>query len=447
MPADGSIGAPADPSRWRDARAWFLTRRPVLRESAAQTERDARLRAFRVAGITSVNLITEVHQAIDDALRDGTTLDEFKKRVGAKLAEEWGAPNARRVETIFRTNVQSAYNAGRYAEMTRPAVLAVRPFWKYVAILDGRTTATCAPLNGVIAKHDDDFWKDHFPPLHFNCRSTVVSLSRGETERAGGVKPVPDAKKPGKGFGTRPDLAGTEVEPTQRAGVEVRAAHDEKIEAVQSLEHVDEVRGDPPPTRVASDATPEERAEVVAEVAAHIGGEIDLAGLRPFVSRPENKLDAIMVHDQFEGDHKVPPSQRDDRVGGFYDPSTRRIHINRLHALSGYGRVGPLGTQVGVASHAASPEEFMARVALHELMHHAIRSGPIPAALLERVEQVAAASATSLRTVSRRARMSGDEWLCETVVAVVHHPQAAARLLTREELDLVNEILTLLKSS
>ena len=193
MAADGSIGADADPSRWRDAREWFQKRRPVPREGATQAENDARLRAFRVAGITSVNLVTEVHQAIDDALRDGTTLDDFKKRVGAKLAEEWGAPNARRVETIFRTNVQSAYNAGRWAEMNRPAVLAVRPFWKYVAILDGRTTATCAPLNGVIVHNKDAFWETHFPPLHFNCRSTVVSLSRGETERAGGVKPVQKA--------------------------------------------------------------------------------------------------------------------------------------------------------------------------------------------------------------------------------------------------------------
>ena len=222
MPADGSIGAPADPSRWRGARAWFQTRRPVLRESAAQTERDARLRAFRVAGITSVNLITEVHQAIDDAIANGETLDEFKKRVGAKLAEAWGAPNARRVETIFRTNVQSAYNAGRYAEMTRPAVLAVRPFWKFVAILDERTTGTCSPLNGTIVRHDDAFWRTHFPPLHFNCRSTVVSLSRGEAERAGGAKKPPDAKAPAEGFGTRPDLAGDELEPSAQASPATR---------------------------------------------------------------------------------------------------------------------------------------------------------------------------------------------------------------------------------
>lgn len=227
MAADG-IGAPTDPSRWRDAREWFQKHRPAVADGAPQTHRDAQARAFRVAGITSVNLVTEVHQAIDDAIANGTTLDDFKKRVGAKLAEEWGAPNARRVETIFRTNVQSAYNAGRWAEMNRPAVLAVRPFWKYVAILDGRTTATCAPLNGVIRRHDDDFWKEHFPPLHFNCRSTVVSLSRGEAERAGGVKDLPKADKPGEGFGTRPDLAGDDLELAARASRATKSAYSER---------------------------------------------------------------------------------------------------------------------------------------------------------------------------------------------------------------------------
>lgn len=224
MPADGSVGAPSDPAMWRDAREWFARQHPAI----PQHERDARARAFRVAGITSVNLVTEVHQAIERAVADGTTLDDFKREVGAKLAEAWGAPNAARLETIFRTNVQAAYNAGRFAELSRPAMRAVRPFWKYVAILDGRTTATCAPLQGAIRPHDDDFWRTHWPPLHFNCRSTVVSLSRAEAARAGGATPVPKAAAPGKGFGTRPDLAGAGLKATEKATEATQRAYSER---------------------------------------------------------------------------------------------------------------------------------------------------------------------------------------------------------------------------
>ncbi|MBL8600510.1 MAG: minor capsid protein [Myxococcales bacterium] len=140
---------------------------------------------------------------------------------GARWARDsprhWGAPNAARLETIFRTNVQAAYNAGRFAELSRPAMRAVRPFWKYVAILDGRTTATCAPLQGTVRRHDDDFRRTHWPPLHFNCRSTVVSLSCAEAARAGGAGELPKAKPPGEGFGTRPDLAGEALRPTEKA--------------------------------------------------------------------------------------------------------------------------------------------------------------------------------------------------------------------------------------
>lgn len=225
MPADGSVGAPSDPAMWRDAREWFARQHPAI----PQHERDARARAFRVAGITSVNLVTEVHQAIERAIADGTTLDDFKREAGARLTEAWGAPNAARLETIFRTNVQAAYNAGRFAELNRPAMRAVRPFWKYVAILDGRTTATCAPLQGTIRPHDDDFWRTHWPPLHFNCRSTVVSLSRAEAARAGGATPVPKAKPPGEGFGTRPDLAGEALRPTEKASEATRKAYGGRV--------------------------------------------------------------------------------------------------------------------------------------------------------------------------------------------------------------------------
>lgn len=105
---------------------------------------------------------------------------------------------------------------------------AVRPFWKYVAILDGRTTATCAPLQGTVRPHDDDFWLTHWPPLHFNCRSTVVSLSRAEAARAGGATPVPKAAGPGKGFGTRPDLAGDDLKLTERASAATQRAYSER---------------------------------------------------------------------------------------------------------------------------------------------------------------------------------------------------------------------------
>lgn len=395
--ADGSIGADADPSRWRDAREWFQKRRPVLRDGAAQTERDARLRAFRVAGITSVNLITEVHQAIDDALRDGTTLDEFKKRVGAKLAEEWGAPNARRVETIFRTNVQSAYNAGRFAEMTRPAVLAVRPFWKFVSILDGRTTATCAPLNGVIVRHDDEsgFWRTHFPPLHFNCRSTVVSLSRGETERAGGVKPVPKAKAPGEGFGTRPDLEGTEVGPTARASVEVRKAHADRGRSRREDGGDGESAKGPVPT------SEELRAAA-----------LKVAGLEEFERKHPLKRFEVL-------DFNTTEEEGIDRTAaGQYFEVASELFVSSSRAADAINQ--PAATAYSISARGSTLADAMERTAVHELAHHVRQF--IGAELRSKLVSLHQAAREYSFTITPYARDDAEEYFAECFAAYVYHP-------------------------
>lgn len=396
MAADGSISAPADPSRWRDAREWFLTRRPVLRESASDTERDARLRAFRVAGITSVNLITEVHQAIDDALRDGTTLDEFKKRVSAKLAEEWGAPNARRVETIFRTNVQSAYNAGRFAEMTRPAVLAVRPFWKFVAILDGRTTATCAPLNGVIRPHDDRFWESHFPPLHFNCRSTVVSLSRSEAERAGGAKEPPKAKAPGAGFGTRPDLAGTAVEPTAQASAEVRKAH-----ADRGRSRREDGRGDGEPAKGPVPTSEELKAAALRA-----------AGLEEFErAHPLKRFEVL----DFSTTHE---EGIDREAAGQYFEVASELFVSSSRTADAIGQ--PASTAYSISARGATLAEAMERTAVHELAHHVRQF--IGAELRTRMVALYQAATEYGFTITPYAAEHEEEYFAECFAAYVYHP-------------------------
>lgn len=227
--ADGdAVAAPAEPWRWREAIDNISERTPVTREVWDALEEAARLRAFTVSGLASVALVSEVHEAITRAVAEGTTLAEFKAAVGPALEAAWGKANAPRLETIFRTNVQTAYNAARHAEMSRPAVRAARPFWRFVSILDGRTTETCAPLNNVVRPVNDPFWQTSWPPLHFNCRSTVVSLSRSQAAEAGGVSELPEAAPPGRGFGASPNLVGEQLAPSDRAPPAVTAAYQQR---------------------------------------------------------------------------------------------------------------------------------------------------------------------------------------------------------------------------
>lgn len=154
---------------------------------------EAKKRAFTVAGTAQLDLIASVQNALASALEQGTDLEAFKAAVGEKLQSEWvgskGNP-ASRLETIFRTNVQSAYNAGRHAEATDPDTLAMRPYWQFDAVVDSRTTSICKGANGVVLPASDPWWSRNIPPRHFNAvtSETVILTDRGEV-RAADVRP------------------------------------------------------------------------------------------------------------------------------------------------------------------------------------------------------------------------------------------------------------------
>ena len=126
------IAKPVDP----DAAIEFWRQRAKLTDAEAKAlGAGAKQRAFYVSGLARRDLVQLVSDGIQTALENGETLADFKGRIaGAIAAEGW---HGYRVENIFRTNMQTAYAAGRYKKMQ--AVKASRPYWQYLAILDKRT--------------------------------------------------------------------------------------------------------------------------------------------------------------------------------------------------------------------------------------------------------------------------------------------------------------------
>src|SRR4051812_38469029 len=125
----------ADPEQFDDAVTHFRRRVPIPDQAYRRLDSDARKRAFSVAGVAQLDLVNQVWAAIDSALANGTTLGDFKTDVSAKLTAAWGAEKPWLIDTIFRTNVQTAYGAGRWRQMRDPAVMRARPYWRFSAIL------------------------------------------------------------------------------------------------------------------------------------------------------------------------------------------------------------------------------------------------------------------------------------------------------------------------
>lgn len=159
----------------------------------------ARHQAFTVAGIAELDLVGDIKKGIEKALRDGTTfktfqdgIDEFiskrgwKKTETAAVVDSDGAVVANdlapyRLETIFRTNLQTAYMAGKYKQLQEDVEFA--PYWQYIAVMDDRTRPSHAASHLMVFRHDDPFWDSHYPPCDYNCRCTVRSLRPRDLDR------------------------------------------------------------------------------------------------------------------------------------------------------------------------------------------------------------------------------------------------------------------------
>ena len=162
-----------------DAAIKFWQERAKLTwEEAKELAEGAKARAFYVTGLAQQDLVKLVSDGLEEALKNGETMQQFRERI--KEAIENQGWKEYRVETIFRTNMQTAYSAGRYLKMQ--AVKKTRPYWQYMAVMDKRTRPSHAILNGVVYPADHEFWQSNYPPNGFRCRCGVITLSERQVQ-------------------------------------------------------------------------------------------------------------------------------------------------------------------------------------------------------------------------------------------------------------------------
>ena len=148
----------------------------------------ARTQAFSVAGITSLAQIRHTLNTLTEALRSGQSFDDWKRAVRAgKIALD--LPNGR-LDNIFRTNIQTAYNRGIWERQKQD--VTARPLLMYDAINDSRTRPTHRAMDNYIAPADDPVWQVWYPPNGYRCRCRVIGLSKSEAMARGwGSQPRP----------------------------------------------------------------------------------------------------------------------------------------------------------------------------------------------------------------------------------------------------------------
>jgi SPP1 gp7 family putative phage head morphogenesis protein len=181
--------------------------------------------AFGIAKLTQLDLATDIQLSLAEAMREGTPFGEWKKMVIPELKGRgwWGKQDILnpatgrienvltgspwRLETIYRTNLASAYQGARMNE--QQALQFRRPYWQYIAVGDHRTRPSHMNLHGKILPANAPQWNSIYPPNGFNCRCRVRTLSQAQFDAMKG-KTVAESRRdalikiPDKGFGSAP---------------------------------------------------------------------------------------------------------------------------------------------------------------------------------------------------------------------------------------------------
>ena len=182
---------------------------------------DLKLHAFTIGRLAQLDMIGKVKDAYIRQLgSSGMSLEDFLRDVGRIDADQAGF--AGYYSTVFRTNLQKDYNAGKAYQMMQDPPM----YLQFVGIDDERQSEICSVRTGVIRPYTDPWWDDNWPPLHFNCRSTVREIFAEEAEAMGlKVSPLPERVEedrpgededgneitiwrnlPSSGFGRRPAI-------------------------------------------------------------------------------------------------------------------------------------------------------------------------------------------------------------------------------------------------
>jgi len=208
---------------------WFTAKTPHTRETFDALAQIDKTNAFTIAGTETISLVNRVKEVAREALtsKEGMSKREFIAKVNDEF-DKMGVTRANRyhLDTVYRTNMHSAYNANRYIEayeLSTPELDEFFPYLQYSTTGAMNVCPICEPYNDLVYRKDDPVVQNIFPPNHYNCACAMVPVSVTEFEdeglkaAEGSFLDDPDVPNPIPGFDGPPAMVGA-VDVSPRKG-------------------------------------------------------------------------------------------------------------------------------------------------------------------------------------------------------------------------------------
>ena len=182
---------------------YLKSKKPEIHFDYDEIMHDAHKKAFTIAKM-NLDLLKDTQASLTKAFKEGVGFDEWKKSVKPMLAKKGWLGNIkvkdpktgeekeiyvgnRRLRTIFNTNMRTAYAKARYESQMQ----SLGKYFRYTAVLDGRTREAHRKLHGKTLPKTDKFWDTNYPPNGWGCRCKVQVLTEAECV-ARGIVPLAD---------------------------------------------------------------------------------------------------------------------------------------------------------------------------------------------------------------------------------------------------------------
>ncbi len=149
--------------------------------------------AFKLVGDYSVNITNKMRNTTVQGIKNGVNERELLsqlKELGERETEKW-------LKTVIRTKSTEMFNRGRKSFWdTDEFAKQIIDAYQFSAILDDRTSDVCRFLDGKVYDKGE-FISNIVPPLHFNCRSLLVPITKFEEYEADKAPTLDSLKEKG----------------------------------------------------------------------------------------------------------------------------------------------------------------------------------------------------------------------------------------------------------
>lgn len=139
--------------------------------------------AFVVAGANRDAIVTDFRQAVQKAIDEGATLEDFRKdfdRIVSTHGWDYNGGRNWRSRVIYDTNLATSYAAGRWEQ------LQDSPYWQYEhSDWVEHPRAQHVEWDGLVLERGNPWWNLHFPPNGWGCKCKVKGMWAGDLKRLG----------------------------------------------------------------------------------------------------------------------------------------------------------------------------------------------------------------------------------------------------------------------